>query len=197
MRQAGRSLPEYRRLREGVAMLDACMRPRPGRRDHAAAGTPLRRGRGHLLLRHRAAAQGGGRRPRHRARRRSGDRVAGHGPLADVEAIRRTSSPAPFAFITRGGARAGRRARRHPADRVRRCAVHAWRPTSSRAGRRRTRPGPRRSCSAHRTSGTRCCARSPTIVGDLPRGPGRGRRRSRAAVRLLGRRPHPTDYAGT
>jgi uroporphyrinogen decarboxylase len=27
MRQAGRSLPEYRRLREGVAMLDACSRP--------------------------------------------------------------------------------------------------------------------------------------------------------------------------
>ena len=27
MRQAGRSLPEYRRLREGVAMLDCCMRP--------------------------------------------------------------------------------------------------------------------------------------------------------------------------
>lgn len=27
MRQAGRSLPEYRRAREGVAMLDACMRP--------------------------------------------------------------------------------------------------------------------------------------------------------------------------
>jgi uroporphyrinogen decarboxylase len=27
MRQAGRSLPEYRALREGVAMLDACMRP--------------------------------------------------------------------------------------------------------------------------------------------------------------------------
>jgi uroporphyrinogen decarboxylase len=27
MRQAGRSLPEYRRVREGVAMLDACMRP--------------------------------------------------------------------------------------------------------------------------------------------------------------------------
>jgi len=27
MRQAGRSLPEYRKLREGVAMLDACMRP--------------------------------------------------------------------------------------------------------------------------------------------------------------------------
>ncbi len=27
MRQAGRSLPEYRKIREGVAMLDACMRP--------------------------------------------------------------------------------------------------------------------------------------------------------------------------
>ncbi len=27
MRQAGRSLPEYRALRQGVAMLDACMRP--------------------------------------------------------------------------------------------------------------------------------------------------------------------------
>ncbi|MDQ1643215.1 MAG: uroporphyrinogen decarboxylase [Actinomycetota bacterium] len=27
MRQAGRSLPEYRRVREGVAMLDACRRP--------------------------------------------------------------------------------------------------------------------------------------------------------------------------
>ncbi|MGI8532565.1 MAG: uroporphyrinogen decarboxylase family protein, partial [Geodermatophilaceae bacterium] len=27
MRQAGRSLPEYRALREGVAMLDACSRP--------------------------------------------------------------------------------------------------------------------------------------------------------------------------
>ncbi|KWX10017.1 uroporphyrinogen decarboxylase, partial [Carbonactinospora thermoautotrophica] len=27
MRQAGRSLPEYRQVREGVSMLDACMRP--------------------------------------------------------------------------------------------------------------------------------------------------------------------------
>jgi uroporphyrinogen decarboxylase len=27
MRQAGRALPEYRRIREGVAMLDSCMRP--------------------------------------------------------------------------------------------------------------------------------------------------------------------------
>ena len=27
MRQAGRALPEYRKLREGTAMLDSCMRP--------------------------------------------------------------------------------------------------------------------------------------------------------------------------
>jgi uroporphyrinogen decarboxylase len=27
MRQAGRSLPEYRKMREGIAMLDSCMRP--------------------------------------------------------------------------------------------------------------------------------------------------------------------------
>jgi uroporphyrinogen decarboxylase len=45
MRQAGRSLPEYRRLREGVAMLDACLRPemvteitlQPVRRHHVDA----------------------------------------------------------------------------------------------------------------------------------------------------------------
>ena len=27
MRQAGRSLPEYRRVREGIAMLDSCLMP--------------------------------------------------------------------------------------------------------------------------------------------------------------------------
>src|SRR3954470_13371407 len=27
MRQAGRSLPEYRKVREGIAMLDSCRRP--------------------------------------------------------------------------------------------------------------------------------------------------------------------------
>ncbi len=45
MRQAGRALPEYRRLREGVAMLEACMRPeliveitlQPVRRYHTDA----------------------------------------------------------------------------------------------------------------------------------------------------------------
>ncbi|WP_442961630.1 uroporphyrinogen decarboxylase [Pseudoclavibacter sp. 13-3] len=45
MRQAGRSLPEYRTVREGVAMLDACLRPdlaaeitlQPVRRHHVDA----------------------------------------------------------------------------------------------------------------------------------------------------------------
>jgi len=46
MRQAGRSLPEYRKLREGVAMLDSCLRPdmaaeitlQPVRRHNVDAG---------------------------------------------------------------------------------------------------------------------------------------------------------------
>ena len=61
MRQAGRSLPEYRELRAGIAMLDACTRPdliteitlQPVRRHGVDAAilfsdimVPLRRGRG-------------------------------------------------------------------------------------------------------------------------------------------------------
>ena len=59
MRQAGRSLPEYRRAR---GRRDARVLPAAGprRRDHDAAGTPVRRGRGDPLQRHRAPAQGGG-----------------------------------------------------------------------------------------------------------------------------------------
>src|SRR5690242_9033240 len=45
MRQAGRSLPEYRKVRQGIAMLDSCMRPdlvteitlQPVRRHHVDA----------------------------------------------------------------------------------------------------------------------------------------------------------------
>ena len=45
MRQAGRSLPEYRKVREGIGMLDSCMRPdlvteitlQPVRRHHVDA----------------------------------------------------------------------------------------------------------------------------------------------------------------
>ena len=54
MRQAGRSLPEYRKLREGVPMLESCTRPdmvvevtmQPVRRHvetHLAEGLPPRR----------------------------------------------------------------------------------------------------------------------------------------------------------
>ena len=58
MRQAGRSLPEYRALRAGTAMLRGLPGPGPGHRDHPAAGPPARRRRGHPVLRHRAAAGG-------------------------------------------------------------------------------------------------------------------------------------------
>ena len=68
MRQAGRSLPEYR-AGAGRHLDAGQLRPaRPGRRDHPAAGPPLRRRRGHLLLRHHGAAEGGRGRPGHRAR---------------------------------------------------------------------------------------------------------------------------------
>ena len=55
MRQAGRSLPEYRAIR-GHRQHPRCHPPaRARRRDHAAAGAPLRGRRGDPLLRHRGA----------------------------------------------------------------------------------------------------------------------------------------------
>ena len=64
MRQAGRSLPEYRALRGEGSILDAIRDPDAVGRDHAAAGAPLRRRRRHPLQRHRRAGR------RHRLRRR-------------------------------------------------------------------------------------------------------------------------------
>ena len=74
MRQAGRSLPEYRAVREGVGDARGVPPARPGHRDHPAAGAPPRRGRGDLLQRHRGAAEGDRGRPRHRGRGRAGRR---------------------------------------------------------------------------------------------------------------------------
>ncbi|CAA9353978.1 MAG: Uroporphyrinogen III decarboxylase, partial [uncultured Nocardioidaceae bacterium] len=112
-------VPEGPRGRGDARVLHA---PRAHHRDHAAARAPVRRRRGHLLLRHRAAAQGGGRGPRHQARRRPGRGLTGG------DAGRRRGDPRPDPRARplhhRGGPTAGGRARRHPADRVRRRAVH-------------------------------------------------------------------------
>ena len=112
MRQAGRALPEYRKLREGVAMLDSCRDPdltveitlQPVRRFGVDAAiffsdivVPL-------------AAVG-----------IDLDIVAGTGPViaqpirdrAGVEAIR-PLEPADVPYTTRVGRPAGRRARRAP-----------------------------------------------------------------------------------
>ncbi len=76
MRQAGRSLPEYREIRAGIADAGVLPPARPGLRDHPAAGTPARRRRGDPVQRHRGAGRGGRGRPRHRARHRAGGRRA-------------------------------------------------------------------------------------------------------------------------
>ena len=63
MRQAGRSLPEYRAVR-GEGRSSRPSSDRPGRRDHAPASAPLRRRRRRAVQRHRRA------RPRRRVRHR-------------------------------------------------------------------------------------------------------------------------------
>ncbi len=80
MRQAGRSLPEYRKLREGIRDARVLHAARPGHRDHPAAGAPAQRGRRDLLQRHRGPAQGHRLRHRHQARRRPGGRHARSAP---------------------------------------------------------------------------------------------------------------------
>ena len=163
--------------------------PGAGRGDHPAAGAPVRRGRGDLLLRHRAAAEGRRGRPGHQAGRRPGGGTTGR------DAGRRRGDPGPDprarAVHHRVGADAGRRAGRDTADRVRRCAVH---------GRVVPRRG-RAVQGAREDQGDD--VRRPRRVGradgqdrrdlrGLPRGAGRGGRVRGAAVRLVGRR----DVAG-
>src|SRR4029078_48609 len=143
MRQAGRSLPEYLRVREGVGMLESCMDPelvveitmQPVRRYGVDAAIFF----SDIVLPLKAVGV-------------DLDIKPGIGPvvaepvrtLADVEAIP-PLPPHPRPFITqrvpahrvhprhdararalhhRGGPRPRRGARRHPAHRVRRCPIH-------------------------------------------------------------------------
>ena len=142
MRQAGRSLPEYLELREGVAMLESCMDPdlvteitlQPVRRYGVDAAIFF----SDIVLPLKAVGV-------------DLDIKPGVGPvvadpvrtLADVEAIPDLDAR-PRPVHHRGGPRPGRRARRHAADRLRRARRSPWRRTSSRAVRPRSTRGPRR-----------------------------------------------------
>ena len=142
MRQAGRSLPEYLALREGVGMLESCMDPelvveitlQPVRRYGVDAAIFF----SDIVLPLKAVGV-------------DLDIKPGVGPvvadpvrtLADVEAIP-DLTPEHVPFITEAVRGPGRRARRHAADRLRRRAVHGGVvPRRGRARPRSTR-GPRR-----------------------------------------------------
>ena len=187
MRQAGRSLPEYRALRAGTAMLQACLDPDAGLRDHAAAGAAARRRRRDPVLRHRrAAVRGRGRtstscpapgrwspRPVRTARRRraparrwSPEQVA---PVAEAVGLLLRElgdtpligfAGAPFtlaSYLVEGGPAA-------------------------------TTSAPRRSCTPSPSVWHALLGRLAELTRDVPAGAGRGRGRRGAALRLLGGR---------
>ncbi len=142
MRQAGRSLPEYLKLREGIGMLESCMEPdlvveitmQPVRRYGVDAAIFF----SDIVLPLKAVGV-------------DLDIKPGIGPvvaspvetLADVEAIP-DLTPEHVTFITESVAASGRRAWVAPPSSASRAPRSPWRPTSSRAGRRRSTRRPRR-----------------------------------------------------
>ena len=123
MRQAGRSLPEYRAVREGVGMLEACRRPdlvaeitlQPVRRHGVDAAilftdivVPLAAVGVDLDI---VAGVGPGRR-------------RGRSAPAPTSSSCATWTPDDVPYVAEAVRPAGRRAGRHPADRLRRRPVH-------------------------------------------------------------------------
>ena len=193
MRQAGRSLPEYR-ARPGRGQHPRRHRQaRAGRRDHPAAGAPLRRGRRHPLQRHRGAGGGHRLRRRHRARASARWSTSRSARAADLDRLRPLEPEVDTPYVLETVRILAGELRRAP-DRLRRRARSPWPATWSRAVRRAPTPAPRPSCTAspalwHAADG------APGRPGHrLAAQPGRGRRLGGAAVRQLGgdAQPAPT-----
>ena len=142
MRQAGRSLPEYRKVREGIAMLDSCMRPdlvteitlQPVRRHGVDAAIFF----SDIVVPLKAIGV-------------DLDIKPGVGPVvetpirtrADLERLR-PLEPEDVPYVTEAVGLLDARARRHPAHRLRRAPRSRWPATSSRAARPATTSTPRR-----------------------------------------------------
>ena len=201
MRQAGRSLPEYRKVREGVGMLDSCRRPelvaeitmQPVRRHGVDAAilfsdivVPL-------------AAVGV-----------DLDIVPGVGPVvaqpfrahADLDRIPELT-PEHVPYITEAVGHGPRGAGRHAADRFRRRTVHSR--VVPRRGWAVQEPRAHQGPDAWRPGAVECAVRpAGTDLRRVPPGPGAGRGIGRAAVRLVGGRAvtqglrdlRPTALAG-
>ena len=193
MRQAGRSLPEYLKVREGVGMLESCMNPelvveitmQPVRRYGVDAAIFF----SDIVLPLKAVGV-------------DLDIKPGVGPvvarpvrtLADVDAIP-DLTPEHVPFITEAVRGLVGAAREHAADRVRGRAVHGG--VVPRRGRAlegaREDQGDDVRCP--RRVG-RADAQDRRDRGRLPRGAGRRRRERRTALRLLGRRAHARRLRG-
>ena len=195
MRQAGRSLPEYRAARGEGRSSPPSADAAAGRRADPAAGAPLRRGRRHLVLRHRRAAA----RHRLRRRRRAGPRAGGGRAVPQrgrpaLACARSSPRPTPPTWPRRSAGRAG--ARPGPASRSSASPARPspWPATSSRAGRRARSPRSRRSCTATPRCGTQLTGRLAAMAVASLRGPDRRRARRRCSSSTAGpARSRPTS----
>ena len=181
MRQAGRALPEYRALREGTGMLEACFRPdlvteitlQPVRRFGVDAAILF----SDIVVPLKALGL-------------DLDIVAGVGPVI-AEPIRAAADLDRLVPLE-GAPEIGeavkllvRRARQHPADRLRWCPVHPR--LVPRRGRPLQGPAPDQGPHVRRPTAV---ARADVAVGGhhagLPAGAAGRRRLRRTAVRLVG-----------